>query len=200
MAAVSGQGRDVHEAQDPLSSYISHPARDGGRGCGPCAAAAVGTWSIRLRRAQWQGLPVVRLGACALRACTSACHSCVRAQVGVLARGAVSSRREARLHHAFVVSTSLSGWRRGPQSSAPSGFGRTALLLPRAAGPHPKEGVASSSPHGPGPLGDMHTSQNSAASSPYRVPTSLASSCQEILRESDTHRRASAGHPPAVGP
>lgn len=95
---------------------------------------------------------------------------------------------------------SLSGWRRGPQSSAPSGFGRTALLLPRAAGPHPKEGVASPSPHGPGPLGDMHTSQNSAASSPYRVPTSLASSCQEILRESDTHRRASAGHPPAVGP
>lgn len=104
MAAVSGQGRDVHEAQDPLSSYIPHPARDGGRGCGPCTAAVTGTWSIRLRRAQWQGLPVVRLGACALRACTSACHSCVRAQVGVLARGAVSSRREARLHHAFVVS------------------------------------------------------------------------------------------------
>lgn len=125
MAAVSGQGRDVHEAQDPLSSYIPHPARDGGRGCGPCAAAATGTWSIRLRRAQWQGLPVVRLGACALRACTSACHSCVRAQVGVLARGAVSSRREARLHHAFVVSTSLSGWRRGPQSSCPAQPART---------------------------------------------------------------------------
>lgn len=62
MAAVSGQGRDVHEAQDPLSSYIPHPARDGGRGCGPCAAAAVGTWSIRLRRAQWR--PASRAAGC----------------------------------------------------------------------------------------------------------------------------------------
>lgn len=189
MAAVSGQGRDVHKAQDPLSSYISHPARDGGarlralRGCRggdvvdtPAEGAVAG--------------PASRAAGCV---CAQGLH------VRVSQLRARSGRRSSTWGRVVPP--------RGPPPPRLRGFhqplrmeARSPVLLPHAAGPHPKEGVASPSPHGPGPLGDMHTSQNSAASSPYRVPTSLASSCQEILRESDTHRRASAGHPPAVGP
>lgn len=153
MAAVSGQGRDVHEAQDPLSSYIPHPARDGGRGCWPCAAAAMGTWSIRLRRAQWQGLPVVRLGACALRACTSACHSCVRAQVGVLARGAVSSRREARLHHAFVVSPASPDGGAVPSPLPPQDSAEQPSSCPAQPARTPRREWRALPPTAPDPLG-----------------------------------------------
>lgn len=95
MAAANSECRDVHEAQDPLSSRISHPACDAVTRL--LALCGCRDGDMLDTPARGMTAPVSRPARCVHARRLHVCVSQLRAhsQVGFLARGAMSRRENS---------------------------------------------------------------------------------------------------------